>query len=52
MRPKQGDLILHFDNASLNLTEERQYAGRQKPTRLRPLREQEWRGRGEGREFV
>ena len=51
MRPKQGGLIFHFNSAPLNLTDEEQYAERQNRTRLRPLREQEWRGRGEGRQF-
>jgi hypothetical protein len=44
MRPKQGVVIFRFDDALLNLTNGREYAGPKNRFRLRPSREQEWRG--------
>jgi D-erythronate 2-dehydrogenase len=44
MRPKQGVVIFRFDDALLNLTLWREYAGPKNRFRLRPSREQEWRG--------
>jgi hypothetical protein len=39
MRPKQGIVVLPVNNALLNLTLGREYAGPQNRSRLRPLRE-------------
>jgi hypothetical protein len=41
MRPKQGVVIFRFDDALLNLTDGREYAGPKNRFRLRPSREQD-----------
>jgi hypothetical protein len=52
MRQKQGKLVSLSINAQNNLTMKGEYARRQNRFRLQRAREPEWRGRGEGREFV